>query len=190
MSVDDAARPVSLAVRRCTLADAPILALTAAATFLEAFATRIPAEAIVAHCLTNLAEPAVTRQLAASTTEAWLAEAGGAPVGYAMLMAPEFPIEMLPTDLELKRIYLFSRFHATGLGQSMLDAAVAAARSRDARRLLLGVHPENHRALAFYARNGFTRIGTRLFHLGASTFEDPILSKPLHAGWGDGDESR
>jgi GNAT superfamily N-acetyltransferase len=105
---------------------------------------------------------------------------GAAPVGYAMVTAPVFPAEiLLPDDLELRRCYLFSRFHGTGTGQQMIDASIAWARSRRASRLLLGVHPENHRALSFYHRNGFEQIGKRTFHLGSATFEDPVLALTL-----------
>ena len=115
-------------------------------------------------------------------TRAWLAEVapGAAPVGYALLTAPDLPPELLqPGDLELKRIYLFSRFHGGGTGQRLIQTVIDEARSSGAHRLLLGVHPENERALAFYTRNGFERIGTRSFQVGPLTFADPVLALTL-----------
>ncbi len=172
----------AVTVRECTGGDAAALAVVGAATFLEAFAGIVPGDAILAHCAKNHMPGAYTALLAQPETRAWLAEVepGAAPVGYALLTAPHFPEALVRAgDAELRRIYLFSRFHGAGAGQRMMDAAVAGAREQGAARLLLGVHPENHRALAFYRRNGFAVIGTRSFQVGTSVFEDPVLACEL-----------
>ena len=84
-------------------------------------------------------------------------------------------------DLELKRIYLLSRFHGGGTGRRLMQHAVDEARSRGAGRLLLGVYAGNERALAFYARCGYVRVGERRFQVGANTYEDAILALDLTA---------
>ena len=105
---------------------------------------------------------------------------GAAPVGYAMLTSPDFPAGLAQDgDLELRRIYLFSKFHGGGTGQRMMDLAISSARQQHAKRLLLGVHPDNQRALAFYRKSGFVPIGVRSFRVGTSTFEDPVLALSL-----------
>jgi ribosomal protein S18 acetylase RimI-like enzyme len=94
-----------------------------------------------------------------------------------MLTTPDFPIDLVqPADLELRRVYLFSKFHGTGAGRGMMELAIASARRQQATRLLLGVHPDNQRAIAFYRKNGFVQIGTRTFQVGASTFEDRVFA--------------
>ena len=172
----------TVTVRACTEADAAALAVIGAATFLEAFAGIVPGDAILAHCARNHLPAAYTALLAQPQTRAWLVEVdpGAAPVGYALLTTPHFPAALLQAgDAELRRIYLFSRFHGAGAGQRLMDAALTTARERGAKRLLLGVHPQNHRALAFYRRNGFAVIGTRSFQVGTSVFEDPVLARAL-----------
>ncbi len=169
-------------VRECTPDDAPTLAIIAAATVLEAFAGFIPGDALLAHCHKNHTPAAYTAFLAQPQTRAWLAEVSpaAAPVGYALLTTPDFPSELLqPGDLELRRIYLFSRFHGTGASRRMLELAISEARRQKAPRLLLGVHPDNHRALAFYRKSGFVQIGMRHFQVGSSHFEDPVLALTL-----------
>ncbi len=104
----------------------------------------------------------------------------GAPVGYALVTPPaELPVPLQPGDLELKRIYLLSRFHGTGVGMHLMKQAEAFARERGAGRLMLGVYGENHRAIAFYRRQGFTEAGTRTFHIGKGTYHDLIFAKHL-----------
>jgi len=60
-----------------------------------------------------------------------------------------------------------------------MDAAVAEARDLGAKRLLLGTHAENVRAIAFYQRNGFGQVGARIFQVGSQQCCDLILAKAL-----------
>jgi diamine N-acetyltransferase len=172
--------PVDL--RECTIADASTLAIIAAATLLETFAGLVPGDALLAHCQKNHIPSAYVSYLEKTETRAWLAEVspGAAPVGYAMLTAPDFPVGLAQDgDLELRRIYVFSRFHGGGTGRRLMDSAIASARHQKAKHLLLGVHPDNQRAIAFYRKNGFDQIGVRKFQVGTSIFEDPVLSLTL-----------
>ena len=185
--------------RQCSADDAATLAIVGAATFLEAFAGRLPGEAILGHCARNHTEAAYARFFAQPGTHAWIAEAlpGGAPVGYALVTVPDFSPDLVrPGDAELKRIYVFSRFYRSAsvvdeshtaseqdiprtAGQQLMNLAIAAASSQDSRRLLLGVHRENARALAFYKRNRFKPVGVRTFQVGPSTFDDLVLARQL-----------
>lgn len=63
-----------------------------------------------------------------------------------------------PTHRELYAINLLSRAHGTGLAQRMLDAALG---DQDAS---LWVVETNHRARAFYSRNGFVVDGATSAH--------------------------
>ena len=176
LSVDD------VVLRRCTVDDASRLAVVGAATFLEAFAGRLDGDAIIAHCLKNHTADAYRHYLEDSQGEAWIAETmvGGAPVGYLLLTSPDLPLpDITANDLELKRIYLFSRFHGGGVGQHLMQRAVLSAQERNMKRLLLGVHRENARALAFYGRNAFVPIGVRTFQVGNVVYDDLVLGREL-----------
>jgi ribosomal protein S18 acetylase RimI-like enzyme len=192
----------TITLRRATSADAPALALTGAATFFEAFTWMLPGADILAHTLKNHTADAYAHYLADPNTRVTLAVTGspvgfehepGSPVGYVLLCTPELPsFDVLPTDLELKRIYLFSRFRTSPVldaqgatipnlrpAQALMDAAVADARFLGATRLLLGTHAGNLRAIAFYHRNGFVEAGTRTFQVGNQQCCDLIFAKPL-----------
>ena len=168
--------------RACTVEDAGTLAVIGAATLLEAFAGFIPGQSLLAHCRKNHVAERYVEVLGHPAGRAWLAEVEpeACPVGYAMMTAPDFPEELLREgDAELRRIYVFSRFHGGGTGAKLMELAIASAREQGAKRLLLGVHPGNVRAIAFYGKNGFVKVGTRTFVVGASTFEDPVLALTL-----------
>jgi len=166
-------------IRPAGAQDSDRLALVGAATFLETFAGILDGAAIVAHCGREH-RPAAYEAYLGGGAVGWLGETEVAtgPVGYAMVAAATLP-GTEPGDLELKRIYVLSRFHGSGLGRGLMDAAIDHARRAGAPRLLLGVYRGNDRALAFYARNGFVRIAERLFQVGDRHYEDFVLARPL-----------
>jgi diamine N-acetyltransferase len=185
-------------LRLATIDDAPALALVGAATFLEAFTWMLPGADIIAHCEKNHTTEAYRAALAQLHTRITLAEtvASAAPVGYAMLVEPELPsFGLQPGDIELKRIYLLSRFRSrrtapvldsTGhpladlsAGQALMNAAIAEAQSMGCRRLLLGTNADNRRAIGFYRRNHFANAGTRTFQVGTQCCCDLIMARTL-----------
>jgi ribosomal protein S18 acetylase RimI-like enzyme len=170
-------------VRPCVAGDGAALALVGQATFLETFAGILGGDAIVAHCAGAHSADLYHSWLAGAEYALWLAEAspGNAPVGYMVVAPPQLPLADTSHDLELKRIYLLSRFHGGGLGRQLVADAVAHARSRGARRLLLGVYAHNHPAIAFYERAGFSKIGTRKFNVGGRDYDDHIMGMSLGA---------
>ncbi|MDX2186281.1 MAG: GNAT family N-acetyltransferase [Opitutaceae bacterium] len=169
-------------IRRAAPGDEEKASLVASATFLDAFAGVLPGGDIVLHAKRQHAAEAYRKLLAAGDAAVWLAEVlpGEAPVGYAVLCRPDLPLDDLgETDIELKRIYLLSRFRGHGLGRRLLHAVEAEALARHARRLLLGVYGENEPALAFYRATGFEVVGERLFEVGEHRYRDKILAKAL-----------
>src|ERR1700743_1313276 len=171
----------TVSLRRATVKDAAMMAVVGTATFLEAYTWALPGADIVDFCVKNNTSEAYARYLAKSDTRITLAVTGqDAPVGYAMICAPDLEgFELRDGDTELKRIYLFSRFRPGGNGQRLLDAALADARELGCRRMLLGTNAGNARAIAFYRRNGFTEGGTRTFVVGVQHCCDAIFGREL-----------
>jgi GNAT superfamily N-acetyltransferase len=157
------------------------LALVGAASFLEAFAGFLPGEDVLAHCRNQHSVKKYASLLALPEACACVAEVREAPVGYAMLCPPDLPVATTPDDIELKRIYLLHRFQGTGVGAALMQWSVETAREMGKRRLLLGVHDGNARAISFYRRHGFEQAGTRMFQVGQTVCSDLILARKLHA---------
>ena len=172
---------MTLRIRPCAPGDAAALALVGQATFLESYAGFVDGQDIVAHTRAQHAEDLYACCLADPAVRLWLAEIdpGAAPVGYAMISPPDLPMAVGSGDLELRRIYLLSRFHGQGWGARLMSTAIDAARGNGARHLLLGVNSENRRALAFYARQGFAAVGRRRFQVGAHAYDDLVLARAL-----------
>lgn len=169
-------------VRKATAADAAALALVGQATFLESFAGLHTGFDILAHCERNHSVATYAGWLADPQYDLWLLGAvpGDAPLGYAVMSPADVPVpDPRPDDLELKRIYLLHPAQGGGFGRRLMQAAIDRARARGAKRLLLGVWSINTAALAFYARIGFERVGTRTFRIGAQDCDDHLLGLAL-----------
>lgn len=166
----------TIAVRSAGPADADKLSLVSDATFLESFAHEIPGDAMLTHCRTHHAPDYLAGRLEGGA-KAWLAEINGTPIGYAMLI-PEPELDAAQSgDVELKKIYVLSRFQGTGTAQELFAHVLEAAQGN--KRLLLGVKDDNMRAISFYKRQGFEIIGTRQFNVGGELYDDFVFARDL-----------
>ena len=153
----------------------------AGATLLETFHGIIPAADMVAHVANKSSAAVFAAWTDDDSSAVFYAGAVGtdAPVGYAVLTAPDFPIVPEPGDIELRRIYTLAAMHGSGLGQALMTAALEHVGARGGRRVLLGVHPDNRRARCFYEKHGFAVVGERKFKVGTQLFSDPIYARAV-----------
>jgi ribosomal protein S18 acetylase RimI-like enzyme len=174
---------MTITIRRCEPADALALATVASATFLETYAGIVDGRDVLFHCRNTHRVEAYEALLGDPTRALYLAEMepGAAPVGFILLGRPDLPVATGEDDMELTRIYALHRFHGQGLGPRLMETAVEHARQAGAARLLLAVYSRNERAVAFYRRNGFEQVGTRVFHVGDNGYDDYVLAKALRA---------
>ena len=169
-------------IRPCTAADADALALIGQATFLETFAGVLAGPDIIAHCKTAHATDLYRQWLQDPSYAIWIAEvaAGCAPIGFMVVAPAQLPLaDLSHDDVELKRIYILSKFQGSGTGSAFINEALRHAGRVGARRLLLGVYANNHAAMGFYVRNGFTQLGKRKFNVGGQDYDDNIMGRSL-----------
>lgn len=174
---------VPLTIRPAALDDAVALSRFGATTFRETFESENTPEDMARY----LAEAFTPEQQAAEIKDphstVLLAEHHGESgaaelVGYAHLTAGPVPEAVRgPAPLELKRIYVAHAWHGQGVAQALMAAAIEAARARGAQTLWLGVWERNPRAVAFYAKYGFTRVGEHTFVLGSDTQTDWLFAR-------------
>ncbi|CAM3152866.1 GNAT family N-acetyltransferase [Sphingomonas antarctica] len=169
-------------LRRAVPGDEGKLALVGSASFLESFANDHDGDAVVKFVDETHSTAYYAKILADPACRTWLVEeAVGAPVGYAVLQPANLPETDAATDVELKRIYVLSKWHGGGWGAKLYQAIEDEARARGAKRLVLSVYVHNHNAQKFYAKRGFGQIGRWEFAGFEQTdaSEDFIYAKPL-----------
>ena len=172
-------------IRRATAADASALSRLGAETFRETFAgdnTPEDLEQYIAEAFTpdrqaiEIADPSSTVLLAEHKDD----RGGSDLIGYAHLVSGEAPESVSgPAPIELKRIYVAKAWQGRRVAQALMDASLDAARARGARTLWLGVWERNPRALAFYEKYGFTRVGEQTFVLGNDEQTDWLFARVL-----------
>ena len=80
---------------------------------------------------------------------------------------------------EIERIYVDKAYFGKKVGQLLFDKAIEIANSKKVSYVWLGVWEENHRALAFYTKNGFKAFDKHLFKLGNDVQTDIMMKLTL-----------
>jgi diamine N-acetyltransferase len=79
------------------------------------------------------------------------------------------------SSAELQTLYVQEHFLRCGAGTSLLRAAEAEAKRRSSSVLWLAVNAKNAGAIAFYADQGYSKVGTTYFILGEGRHENHVL---------------
>ncbi|QAY74805.1 GNAT family N-acetyltransferase [Agromyces protaetiae] len=182
-------------MRAAEPSDLRALAALAAETFPLACPPHVTAESVAAFVEANLSEARFADYLADSERAVLVAGSGSgsgsaagasgdALVGYAMLVAGE-PVDahaaavtQRPT-IELSKFYTRSVQHGSGLAASLMQVALEVAAATGAATCWLGVNQLNARAIRFYERHGFTKIGEKRFLVGDRLEHDFVFERDL-----------
>ncbi len=172
-------------IRRATAGDAGLLAELAAITFPLACPPESRAEDIAAHLANTLSESSFRNYLADPGVTVLVIDDGGTLRGYSLLIArrPDDPAvaEVLTAtpSTELSKCYVHPDHHGLGAAADLMRASIAAAEEAGARGLWLGVNSQNARAIRFYEKSGFQKVGTKSFRLGNTVEHDFVLERPV-----------
>jgi ribosomal protein S18 acetylase RimI-like enzyme len=148
--------------------------------FRDAFTADNRREDIDAYCEVALTSDLQRQYIADETMDTLLIEdSAGHLVGYAQLRPGSPPEVTSDAPLELWRFYVDRHHHGRGIAQQLMQAVLAAAATRGARSVWLGVWERNHRALAFYRKSGFVDIGSHTFVLGSDVQTDRLMARPV-----------
>jgi len=60
-----------------------------------------------------------------------------------------------------------------------MHASIGVAAAAGARGLWLGVNSQNARAIRFYEKSGFYKVGTKSFRLGDTVEHDFVMERPV-----------
>jgi ribosomal protein S18 acetylase RimI-like enzyme len=171
---------VSLAVRRALLEDAPALAAFASKAFSDAYRGLDDPNEIANYVEEHFNIEAVAKLIGDRAATTLLAEFGPQLVGYAVLKSADAPGCVAGTKpIELARLYLGTEFVGKGIGAKLMLAVHAEARRLGAATLWLSVYDRNVRAVTFYERFGFTKVGGKEFLFGGRVYIDPVYAAPV-----------
>lgn len=172
-------------IRKATTDDAGPLAALAAVTFpLACPPSSSPAD-IAAHLANTLSEEHFRGYLADPDTTILVIDADGQLNGYSLLVDrpaadPDVAsvLTLLPS-VEISKCYVHPNYHGLGAAAELMHASLAAAAASGGAGAWLGVNSQNARAIRFYEKSGFRKVGTKSFRLGSTVEHDFVLERPL-----------
>ena len=168
-------------MRRAIAADAAALAAFAERTFRDSFADRNTAANMNEHCARHFGPDIQALEISDRSRVTLLAEDAGRLAGFAQLRL-ERAADCVSCErpVELQRIYVASGWHGRGVAQEILREAFAVAAGAQCDALWLGVWEHNHKAIAFYRKQGFRTVGEHAFKLGQEAQRDLVMVKQVN----------
>ena len=161
------------------------LAALAAVTFPLACPPESRPEDIAAHLANTLSETNFRAYLADPAVTVLVIDADGELRGYSLLVArptrdPDVAavLNLLPCT-ELSKCYVHPDHHGLGAAAELMHASIGAASAAGARGLWLGVNSQNTRAIRFYEKSGFRKVGAKSFQLGTTMEHDFVMERGL-----------
>jgi ribosomal protein S18 acetylase RimI-like enzyme len=145
---------IGFVTRPCRAGDARALSAVAQATILETYAGITNGEDLITYVNAELTVADFERMLASDHIRAWIAETS----------AGSF------SSFELKRLYIFYRFHGSGLGRRLMEDVLSFGRQKNSETIWLQVHEANNHAIEFYKRFGFEQRGADVFRAGENSY--------------------
>ena len=177
-----ATRTSAVTIRKCTTPDAQMLATLAARLFAESYGPTHPEPELSRYLARAFAVQDVKAALEDPGVTMLVAEAIGAgPIGYAFLRAsPQPPAGVSGAHVfEIVRFYVDSAYQGQGVGAALMSECFRDAGSRGADVVWLQVWKEAPWAIGFYARCGFTIVGSALFYFGEQIGHDHVMARRI-----------
>lgn len=149
-------------------------------TFIEAFAHQNTPENMALYLKDHLTLSSLEQELAHPQSRFFFGEEAGKLIAYSKINAGSAQSEQqLSNALELERIYVHANWQGKGIGAELLMAMTDLAQAEGYDYIWLGVWEENHAAIRFYQRQGFTIFSQHDFYLGNDLQTDIMLKRKL-----------
>lgn len=169
-----------ISYRAPTTADAVALSAMAATSFAATFGDVVrPADMPIYLERAYGRDGQMTRDLADPAVRWRMALQDAAPVGYLKLSAMTLPYDAAPGAMEVRQLYVAQDVKGAGVAATLMEWAIDTARAAGASELYLAVFDHNVRAVRFYARYGFVKVGRFDFVTGDQVHDDGIWRRPL-----------
>jgi GNAT superfamily N-acetyltransferase len=172
-----------LSFRYATLEDASALGDLASKTFEHTYRDLDDPQEIADYIADHFNLEAVRALLRDPHLTTLLAEADQQLAGYAVLAQKHCPpgITVPAPMVELWRFYLSEQFIGKGHGAQLMLAIHREARRCGTQTIWLGVYDRNTKAVNFYERFGFSKVGGKEFMFGGRLYIDPVYAGAVRA---------
>jgi ribosomal protein S18 acetylase RimI-like enzyme len=170
----------NLKIIKATLNDVALLQHISVQTFTDTFSAVNTAEDMAQYLDESLSIAKLTAELSNKLSQFYFATLNDDIIGYLKLNTGQAQTDIKDNGaLEIERIYVSQAFHGKQVGQLLYNKAIQIAGEMAAKYVWLGVWEKNHRAMAFYKKNGFVAFDQHPFMLGTDKQIDIVMKKVL-----------
>jgi ribosomal protein S18 acetylase RimI-like enzyme len=171
---------VSVKIHPATAEDAALIRELGLRIFTETFGPANRAENMRAYLATAYSPERVREEVADPASIHLIAEVEGTAAGYARLHAGEVAAPVAgERPVELVRLYVERAHHGSGVAVALMQACLDHARDGGHDVMYLGVWEHNARAIAFYRKWAFEKVGEHAFMLGDDEQTDWVMSRAV-----------
>lgn len=174
----------SVQIRIATKADAAIIALLARVTFTETFGHHFrDRQDLIDYLDHTFGMDKLETGLEKAENIFWLAYVGKLPVGYAKLkLNSPSKFKNGSRPCQLQKIYVLKDFLSMKIGYFLQETLLQKATALQFNWIWLSVLGSNLRAIRFYEKVGFEKIGDHAFSIGKENFEFVAMGMVLSEG--------
>lgn len=169
-------------IRKATSQDAATIAFLGKTTFGETFGHlfRDPND-LLDYYERTFSDKKIEQSLRKEHNLYWMAFVNELPVGYAKLKLHS-PSQFLDQTnvCQLQKIYVLKDYLSLRIGLQLQQELIDEARASGSSYIWLSVLKENERAIQFYIKNGFDKIGDHDFSIGKEDFDFMAMARKLN----------
>jgi len=160
-----------ITIRPATVANALLLSTIAPQTHMESHGHSASAEHHEIYISNKLSVDAFTNELSNPENLYHLIYVDEVAAGYSkIILNYNHPLVAEQPVTKLERIYLLKPFYGMDAGKQLFDHNVKLSKEQHQQGIWLQVWKENHRAFAFYIKQGFEIIGSFDFEVSPTHF--------------------
>lgn len=169
-----------IVIKKATLAHLEIIQELGKQTFLETFGAVNTPENIANYLEQSFNTNLLTSELTNPDSQFYIAVLDDEMIGYLKINFGKAQTELINEHaLEIQRIYVLQQFHGKKVGQVFIDEVLKIVEQNPVDYIWLGVWEENHRAIAFYTKNGFTAFDKHVFIVGDDKQTDLLMKREI-----------
>lgn len=154
--------------------DSETLSAVAIQVWLQTYATDGISPKISRYVLSQFSVERFKALLTHASAHVFVAIVGDNLVGYAVVNIGSPCPDRMGTSVELVTLYVQEPFTGQGVGRRLLEQAESCAEEIES-FLWLTVNSKNARAIAFYAKHGYFKVGVTSFDLADEKHENLVL---------------
>lgn len=178
---------MQISIRLVRPEEAATLSAFAARLFLSTYGPVCREEDVLSYVAEHFTTERQEAELRAPGSWTLVVEEDGRWIGYAQLRMHAPPTgEAGAAPAEIARFYVEPAWHGLGVAPRLMQACLQGIREAGGDAAWLSVWQENGRAVRFYEKEGWRRIGTQSFRMGDDVQRDHLMTLPLSPSAPDG----